>query len=55
MDFVSWIHRGDRFRLDVEVLKELIKLLPEKHEVRENCWSPVFFLFLLLFFFSLLR
>lgn len=29
----------------MEVLKELIKLLPEKHEVRENCWTDVFFIF----------
>lgn len=29
----------------MEVLKELIKLLPEKHEVRENCWTSVFFIF----------
>lgn len=32
--FVSLIRRGDRSRLDVEDLKQLIKLLPEKHEVR---------------------
>ncbi|XP_070843079.1 inverted formin-2-like isoform X3 [Chaetodon trifascialis] len=31
-DFVSLIRRGDRSRFDVEVLKQLIKLLPEKHE-----------------------
>lgn len=28
------IRRGDRSKFDVEVLKQLIKLLPEKHEVR---------------------
>ncbi|KAM7396080.1 hypothetical protein PAMA_007379 [Pampus argenteus] len=37
-DFVSLIRRGDRSRLDVEDLKQLIKLLPEKHEV-ENLKS----------------
>ncbi|KAM7368468.1 hypothetical protein PAMP_014681 [Pampus punctatissimus] len=37
-DFVSLIQRGDRSRLDVEDLKQLIKLLPKKHEV-ENLKS----------------
>nr|XP_046229569.1 inverted formin-2-like isoform X2 [Scatophagus argus] len=37
-DFVSLIHKGDRSMFDVEVLKQLIKLLPEKHEV-ENLRS----------------
>ncbi|XP_026196951.1 inverted formin-2-like isoform X2 [Anabas testudineus] len=37
-DFVSLIQRGDRSRFDVEVLKQLIKLLPEKHEI-ENLKS----------------
>ncbi|XP_024147076.1 inverted formin-2 [Oryzias melastigma] len=37
-DFVSMIRRGDRSKFDVEVLKQLIKLLPEKHEV-ENLKS----------------
>ncbi|XP_051816595.1 inverted formin-2-like isoform X2 [Acanthochromis polyacanthus] len=37
-DFVSLIQRGDRSKFDVEVLKQLIKLLPEKHEV-ENLKS----------------
>uniref|UniRef100_G3PKQ5 Inverted formin 2 n=1 Tax=Gasterosteus aculeatus TaxID=69293 RepID=G3PKQ5_GASAC len=32
-DFVSLIWKGDRSRFDVELLKQLIKLLPEKHEV----------------------
>ncbi|KAM6918070.1 inverted formin-2 [Lycodopsis pacificus] len=32
-DFVAMIQTGDRTRLDVEALKQLIKLLPEKHEV----------------------
>ncbi|KAK5622762.1 hypothetical protein CRENBAI_025121 [Crenichthys baileyi] len=31
-DFVSLIQKGDRSKFDVEVLKQLIKLLPEKHE-----------------------
>ncbi|RVE56196.1 hypothetical protein OJAV_G00233610 [Oryzias javanicus] len=37
-DFVSMIRRGDRSKFDVEVLKQLMKLLPEKHEV-ENLKS----------------
>ncbi|XP_056261221.1 inverted formin-2-like isoform X2 [Seriola aureovittata] len=37
-DFVSLIWRGDRSKFDVEVLKQLIKLLPEKHEI-ENLKS----------------
>ncbi|XP_026164047.1 inverted formin-2-like isoform X2 [Mastacembelus armatus] len=37
-DFVSLIRRGDRSKFDVEVLKQLIKLLPEKHEI-ENLKS----------------
>ncbi|KAM4521999.1 inverted formin-2-like isoform 2-T4 [Odontesthes bonariensis] len=37
-DFVSLIVKGDRTKFDVEVLKQLIKLLPEKHEV-ENLKS----------------
>ncbi|XP_031703442.1 inverted formin-2 isoform X2 [Anarrhichthys ocellatus] len=37
-DFVAMIQTGDRTRLDVEVLKQLIKLLPEKHEI-ENLKS----------------
>lgn len=32
-DFVSLIRTGDRSKFDVEILKQLIKLLPEKHEV----------------------
>ncbi|XP_005452572.3 LOW QUALITY PROTEIN: inverted formin-2 [Oreochromis niloticus] len=32
-DFVDLIRRGDRSKFDVEALKQLIKLLPEKHEV----------------------
>lgn len=55
-DFVSLIRRGDRSKFDVEVLKQLIKLLPEKHEVRGHsdtdtpvlhlhytCPTPVFY------------
>ncbi|XP_020485642.3 inverted formin-2 isoform X2 [Labrus bergylta] len=37
-DFVSMIQKGDRSRFDVEVLKQLLKLLPEKHEI-ENLKS----------------
>ncbi|XP_029352536.1 inverted formin-2-like [Echeneis naucrates] len=37
-DFVSLIRRGDRSKFDVEILKQLIKLLPEKHEI-ENMRS----------------
>lgn len=32
-EFVAMIQNGDRSRFDVEVLKQLQKLLPEKHEV----------------------
>lgn len=32
-EFVVLIQSGDRSKFDVEVLKQLIKLLPEKHEV----------------------
>lgn len=32
-EFVGMIQSGDRTRFDVEVLKQLLKLLPEKHEV----------------------
>ncbi|XP_034051380.1 inverted formin-2 isoform X2 [Thalassophryne amazonica] len=37
-DFVGMIQSGDTTRFDVEVLKQLLKLLPEKHEV-ENLKS----------------
>ncbi|KAK2826200.1 hypothetical protein Q5P01_020414 [Channa striata] len=37
-DFVAMIQSGDRTRFDVEVLKQLLKLLPEKHEI-ENLKS----------------
>uniref|UniRef100_A0A3Q2YCD5 Inverted formin 2 n=1 Tax=Hippocampus comes TaxID=109280 RepID=A0A3Q2YCD5_HIPCM len=37
-DFVMMIQKGDRTRFDVEVLKQLLKLLPEKHEI-ENLKS----------------
>uniref|UniRef100_A0AAQ5XP54 Inverted formin, FH2 and WH2 domain containing n=1 Tax=Amphiprion ocellaris TaxID=80972 RepID=A0AAQ5XP54_AMPOC len=37
-DFVAMIQNGDRSRFDVEVLKQLLKLLPEKHEI-ENLKS----------------
>uniref|UniRef100_A0A8B9GNW9 Inverted formin, FH2 and WH2 domain containing n=1 Tax=Astyanax mexicanus TaxID=7994 RepID=A0A8B9GNW9_ASTMX len=32
-DFVAMIQKGDRSKFDVEVLKQLLKLLPEKHEI----------------------
>lgn len=32
-EFVDMIQKGDRSKFDVEVLKQLLKLLPEKHEV----------------------
>ncbi|XP_017282965.1 inverted formin-2 isoform X2 [Kryptolebias marmoratus] len=32
-EFVSLIRNGDRSKFDVEILKQLIKLLPEKHEI----------------------
>ncbi|XP_047193594.1 inverted formin-2 isoform X2 [Scophthalmus maximus] len=37
-DFVTMIRNGDRTKFDVEVLKQLLKLLPEKHEI-ENLKS----------------
>ncbi|KAM9571105.1 inverted formin-2-like isoform 2-T2 [Salvelinus alpinus] len=37
-EFVSLIQNGDRTKFDVEVLKQLVKLLPEKHEI-ENLKS----------------
>lgn len=37
-EFVAMIQKGDRTRFDVEVLKQLLKLLPEKHEI-ENLKS----------------
>lgn len=30
---MAMIQKGDRSKFDVEALKQLIKLLPEKHEV----------------------
>lgn len=36
---MSMIREGDRTRFDVEVLKQLLKLLPEKHEVCASCAS----------------
>lgn len=30
------VQNGDRTKFDVEVLKQLLKLLPEKHEVRRE-------------------
>ncbi|XP_049451777.1 inverted formin-2 isoform X3 [Epinephelus fuscoguttatus] len=37
-EFVAMIQNGDRSKFDVEVLKQLLKLLPEKHEI-ENLKS----------------
>ncbi|XP_010774406.1 inverted formin-2 isoform X2 [Notothenia coriiceps] len=37
-DFVAMIQNGDRTKFDVEVLKQLVKLLPESHEI-ENLKS----------------
>ncbi|XP_072221100.1 inverted formin-2-like [Leuresthes tenuis] len=37
-DFVAMIQNGDRSRFDVEALKQLLKILPEKHEI-ENLKS----------------
>ncbi|XP_016525559.1 inverted formin-2 isoform X2 [Poecilia formosa] len=37
-EFIAMIQTGDRSRFDVEVLKQLMKLLPEKHEI-ENLKS----------------
>lgn len=34
--FVDMIQKGDRSKFDVEVLKQLLKLLPEKHEVGQS-------------------
>lgn len=38
-EFVAMIQNGDRSRFDVEALKQLMKLLPEKHEVCCNLYS----------------
>lgn len=35
-DISAMIQNGDRTKFDVEVLKQLLKLLPEKHEVRRK-------------------
>ncbi|XP_037551036.1 inverted formin-2 [Nematolebias whitei] len=37
-EFVAMIQKGDRRKFDVEALKQLLKLLPEKHEI-ENLKS----------------
>ena len=34
---MALVQNGDRTRFDVEVLKQLLKLLPEKHEVSTLC------------------
>ncbi|KAK1898951.1 Inverted formin-2 [Dissostichus eleginoides] len=38
-DFVAMIQNGDRTEFDVEVLKQLVKLLPERHEVHKVAHS----------------
>lgn len=35
-EVADMIRKGDRTKFDVEVLKQLLKLLPEKHEVRRK-------------------
>lgn len=35
-EVVAMVQNGDRTKFDVEVLKQLLKLLPEKHEVRRK-------------------
>lgn len=35
-EFIAMIESGDRAKFDAEMLKQLLKLLPEKHEV----WPP---------------
>lgn len=35
-EVVAMVQDGDRTKFDVEVLKQLLKLLPEKHEVRRK-------------------
>ncbi|KAJ8290405.1 hypothetical protein GJAV_G00012390 [Gymnothorax javanicus] len=37
-EFVAMVQNGDRSRFDVEILKQLLKLMPEKHEI-ENLKS----------------
>lgn len=36
------IQKGDRSRFDVEVLKQLLKLLPEKHEVGHSSLNLIY-------------
>lgn len=35
-EVAAMVQNGDRTKFDVEVLKQLLKLLPEKHEVRRK-------------------
>lgn len=35
-EVTAMVQNGDRTKFDVEVLKQLLKLLPEKHEVRRK-------------------
>lgn len=39
-DFVMMVQKGDCSKFDVESLKQLLKLLPEKHEVCYRHRSP---------------
>lgn len=39
-EVTSMIQAGDTSKFDVEVLKQLLKLLPEKHEVRGGADEP---------------
>lgn len=43
-DIVAMIQKGDRSKFDVEVLKQLQKLQPEKHEVRAGTGIPAKFI-----------
>lgn len=39
-EVTSMIQAGDTSKFDVEVLKQLLKLLPEKHEVSQALINP---------------
>lgn len=40
-EVAAMVQNGDRTKFDVEVLKQLLKLLPEKHEVRREKLYPL--------------
>lgn len=46
-EFIAMIESGDRAKFDAEMLKQLLKLLPEKHEV--SVFSRLFLLLTILF------